>query len=57
MVYLDTILDTNAFLKHCPATGMQNSEEALLSISPATRAQLKVNHLVFFDQILLSYTF
>ena len=31
MVYLDQLLHTYLFL-HCPATGMQNSDEALPSI-------------------------
>ena len=48
MVYLIQVLYTNVF-KHCPATGMQNGDEALPSISLAGIGQL-VKILISFKQ-------
>ena len=60
MVYFDQILHSYTF-KHCQDTGMQNGDEASLSISPAVRGQL-VKMLItvelrgIFDKILHTYT-
>ena len=59
MVYLGQILHTYTF-EHCPATGMQNGDEALPSIIPAggghtvkVLTTLELHDI--FDQILHTY--
>ena len=53
MVYLDKILHY-----HCPVTGMQNGDEALLSISLAGRGLLETMLIILEPHyIFRTYTF
>ena len=61
MEYFHQILPAYKVL-HCLDTGIQNNDKASPSISEAghgflVKCALPLNHMVYFDQLSLTYTF